>query len=794
MSLEALEKADDRRRMANTLNILADQYREFGEWQKASAVLDRALAIGRNGGDPRFLARTLYYAGNYYYTLGENEIAESNGKEALELAKTTGEKETEVATLNLLAGVYSQRGEHDRAIAAYMEAGTQYRERHDDRALADVLWNVGRTQLRADRLADALASAEECIRLAEATGFRDTQWRGITLRARIREQMGDAKAHAADLELALEIARELKINGFLAENLEMRASDEVHEGRLDEARRDVEEALADEEAAGARNLDRELRQTQLARRSNNLTRLYVDVLMRLDRKQPGKGLAARALEVAENVRARDLLDTLELAGGEVAKGVAPALLEEERGAQRRLVGKQDLVVRLTSEGAPKEQIAAAEHEAEEARARYRDVWTRIRAASPAYAALRQPEPPTLDALEREALDADTVLLEYSLGDEASYLWVVTPKGVANYDLGPGKPIEAAVARVRQLLTARACREHLESDDEWAARVARADADFPAAAAELSRLVLAPAGLIAAKRVAVVADGPLQLVPFSALPEAATGQPLVVAHEIVSLPSAGALAAQRRQLAGRAPAAKSVAILADPVYEADDARLGGVAVEKKAGEKEPSGVAQARGAGCGDRAGLARLPGTRAEAEAISALVPKADRLEALGFDANLELVSSERLRAYRIVHFATHGYAPATRPDLAGVVLSLYDKQGHRKDGFLGLYGLYKLDVPAELVVLSGCETAVGSMGGSDGLVGVARGFMYAGARRVVASLWKVDDQATAELMKRFYGAILKGNRTPAAALREAQLEMLRSKDHAAPFFWASFDLYGEWR
>jgi CHAT domain-containing protein len=204
-------------------------------------------------------------------------------------------------------------------------------------------------------------------------------------------------------------------------------------------------------------------------------------------------------------------------------------------------------------------------------------------------------------------------------------------------------------------------------------------------------------------------------------------------------------------------------------------------------------AMPRGA-CDARAGLARLPGTKLEAASIAALVTPSERLTALGFDANLALVRGGALKPYRFVHFATHGYVPPKHPELAGIVLSLFDAQGRSTEGVLGLYGLYNLELPAEMVVLSACETALGSEYAGEGVVGMARGFMYAGSRRVVASLWPVDDAATAALMKEFYRQILVGKQRPAAALRAAQLSLMRSKQWSAPYYWASFNLYGEWR
>jgi CHAT domain-containing protein len=179
---------------------------------------------------------------------------------------------------------------------------------------------------------------------------------------------------------------------------------------------------------------------------------------------------------------------------------------------------------------------------------------------------------------------------------------------------------------------------------------------------------------------------------------------------------------------------------------------------------------------------------------VAAQVPGASLLQATDFDASLSLVTSGRLRDYRIVHFATHGLINTRRPELSGLALSLVDREGRSRDGFLRLNTIYNLRLSADLVVLSACQTALGKEVAGEGLVGLTRGFMHAGARRVIASLWQVNDAATAELMKRFYAAMLTRRLPPAAALRRAQLEMAQDPRWAPPYFWAGFVLQGDWQ
>jgi CHAT domain-containing protein len=311
-----------------------------------------------------------------------------------------------------------------------------------------------------------------------------------------------------------------------------------------------------------------------------------------------------------------------------------------------------------------------------------------------------------------------------------------------------------------------------------------------AAAELSALVLPPAawGALDRKRLLVVAPGALQYVPFAAL--RVSGEPLLARFELVSAPSASVVAGLRRE--PRRPSPHTVAAFADPVFDLDDPRVPGAARSSgRAPEKQAAAVSALRSAG---RGSLTRLPFSRREAAAVRDLAPPGTALYATGFDANRPALIEAALSDYRMLHLATHGILNTRQPDLSGIVLSLVDGAGRPQDGFLRLHDIYNLRLNAELVVLSACQTALGKEMRGEGLIGLTRGFMYAGATAVVASLWQVDDESTSELMKRFYRGMLKENRRPADALRAAQLELSRDKRWSAPFHWAGFVLQGDWR
>jgi CHAT domain-containing protein len=268
-----------------------------------------------------------------------------------------------------------------------------------------------------------------------------------------------------------------------------------------------------------------------------------------------------------------------------------------------------------------------------------------------------------------------------------------------------------------------------------------------------------------------------------------------------LPSASVLAALRGEAARRQPTTKTLAVLADPVFRSDDARVkntlgarnatnGGATARIGPSSNQPA-ERSARDSGLN---GFVRLLFSRKEAERIISLVPAKSRLEALDFAASRATATDPRLGSYRILHFATHGLLNSKHPELTGLVFSLVDQEGQPQNGFLRFHEIYNLNLNADLVVLSGCQTALGKEIKGEGLIGLTRGFMYAGAPRVVASLWRVEDRATAELMKRFYVAMLRDGMRPAAALRAAQISMLRERRWDDPRFWAAFALQGEWR
>jgi CHAT domain-containing protein len=515
-----------------------------------------------------------------------------------------------------------------------------------------------------------------------------------------------------------------------------------------------------------------------------------------------------------------LLDLLSEARADIRQGVDAALLERQQTLMQSLKERDAERLRL-SNGNDTDQVTAIKKEIDDLSTQYEEVEGQIRSTSPRYAALVQPQPLTAHELQQQVLDFDTMLLEYALGEEKSFLWAVTADSLESFELPKRAEIETAARRVYDLLTARNRRVKGETEAHRNARLEEGERQYREAAAALSETVLGPvAAVLQGKRLLIVSDGALQYVPFAALPSP-TGRgptpshrppsigdrrfstPLVAEHEVISLPSASVLAILRRETGERREAPRAIAVLADPVFERDDPR-----VKSDLREPEPAGTASPSDSLSEDRLtrsavemGLLkgrlrfpRLAFTRREAEDILAVAPAGEEMKALDFKASLETATSPELGQYRFVHFATHGLLNSEHPELSGLVLSLVEEQGHPRNGFLQLQDVYNLNLPADLVVLSACETGLGKEIKGEGLMGLTRGFMYAGAARVVASLWKVDDVATAELMERFYRGMLKESLRPAEALRKAQIEMWKQKRWASPYYWGAFTIQGEWK
>jgi len=813
---------------ARTLSNMGAVYFDLGEAQQALDAYNQALPLRRLAKDRPGEAYTLNKIGRAYDMLGAANV--EYYRKALQIFQAESDRGGEAETLNYMGLAYWSLGKYREGLDAYNQALEQRRAMQDPAGEAATLNNLGEFYEALGEPQKALDYYKKALPLWRATGERLGEAITLDNLGFIYDSLGkrqkalDYHTHALRLSLSIgDRMREAKIRYGIARVARER-------GQPRQARAQIEQSLKIVEDLRANLTSQDLRASYRA----SVQRYYefdIDVLMQLHKRQPSSGFDAAALQACERARARSLLELLAEARADIRQGVDPKLLERERDLQQLLNAKASARTGLLSGQQGQEEVAALNKEIATLTAEYQEVKAQIRQNSPRYAALTQPKPLDLAEIQQQVLDTDTLLLEYSLGEEHSYLWAVTKSSIKSYELPKREKIEAAILPVSALLTARSRQQASEGnkqqpsrlaqieekylgpatpgDQRGVRRVEQADARYPEVAAALSKMLLGPAAqLLGKKRLLIVADGALQYLPFASLPDPASiqggnrsWQPLVTEHEIVNLPSASTLAVLRQEIASRKPALKTVAILADPVFDQSDPRVHQNQGEQKPAESVPNlmqarlfkrvGEELTRNSG-GDS--LQRLTYTRLEAEQILSLIPEGEGKQMLDFRASRTAATSPDLGQYRYVHFATHGLLDSEQPELSAIVLSLVDEQGRSQDGFLRAHEVYNLNLAAELVVLSACETGLGKEIKGEGLVGLTRGFMYAGAPRVVVSLWSVSDEATAELMVRFYRGMLKEGLRPAAALRAAQLSLWREKRWEAPYYWAAFVLQGEWQ
>jgi len=838
----------DRYREADLTLTFGHIQRSLGYMQKALDAYQRARDIFAGLSARLGEASAIENIGGIYLALGEPRQALNCYEKALPTYLSVGIPFGQSNVLNSMGLANLRLGKIQEAIELYTRALENSRKHGIPRLEASTLGNLGAAlQALGDKQKAADYYNQE-LTLCRRMGARACTAAALNSLGNVSFLPGETERSLDYLGESLKLFRMAGERKWEATVLHGLARTNYELGNLSEARKQIEEALEIGESMRANISRQDLRASFFGSVQSGFE-LYVDLLMTQHRLQPGAGHDAAALQAGERARARSLLDQLAESDADIRQGVAPQLLELECALQQQLSAKAGARANAFDKKETETLALSLDKEIDELAARYREVEARIRDSSPRYAALTRPQPITTSEIQRQLLDENTVLLEYALGEKRSWLWAVTRDSVSGHELPPRAEVAAAARSVYKLLTARQPNKDLTE----AARlksVAEADARLQAETAALSRMLLGPISAQLrqewkGRRLAVVASGALEYTPFAVLPlpeteerrdgeagatgrrgDRATGRQgdretpsrpvsppprrpvlLIADHEVVNLPSASALALIRREAAGRRAAAKTLAALADPVFDANDPRL--MTAKKKAfpksliaGSRPAEFISTSsamspdltRSAQSFHRGGFGRLVFSNEEADLITRFAPGKLTLKATGFEASRKLVASGELGQYRIVHFATHGLINSEHPELSGLVLSLVDENGKSQDGFLRMSEIFNLRLPADLVVLSACQTALGKEIKGEGLVGLTRGFMYAGAERVVASLWQVDDQATSQLMQYFYRGMLKENLRPAAALRAAQIEMSRSSRWSSPYYWSGFVIQGEWR
>lgn len=743
------------------------------DWSGARDAWRRARNLYRRAGARRFEAVTLDKLGNLLWESGNLEEARRSWAESVPIWHGLKDPDNEVASANRVCQMIHLRGYAREALDCYERSLRSFRQ---PEMQAIVRIDQGTLYTSLGELTHALDAYGQALPLLREPKDRKILSAALNQLGAAYLKMGAAHRALARFEAALSAARES--HDLQAEAVALNGMGLAWQkaGRLDDASLPFRRALALFEAqgdvAGQGTIWSNLGWLRLAQREtrpaldafqkalelsaasgNRLARAAAfSGMARVERRRgnriAARDLVERALRVAESVRSD--------AGGAgppmpTQGGLLVDLIKASYLASRQ-EDHEFLIDLLVESGRDDEALEASE------RSRARSLLDNLTNGRP-QAALSLPE-------IRALLDRDTVLLEYAPGDERSHLWWVARDGYGRVDLPGRSVLEPAVRRVHETSKVRPV-PGLAGPGRWAA--------------ELSRILLAPiASRIQGKQLLVVAPDILHSVPFEALPDPSfPADPLIVRHLVNRLPSASVLKKLRERKAARKPPAGLLSALGDPVSGDADERL-------------PAGTH-----GYGDAEGrLPRLPDAGREVGGILKLArschPGRKILGATGFGATRDLALRGALGDSSLVHLAAHGLVDPERPERSALLLSRFDSRGRRREGRLTAEDVRRLDIPADLVVLSACQTALGRDLRGEGPMGLTHAFLSAGASGVVVSLWNVDDRVTAVLMEHFYRGLLVDGLPPAGALRQAQLALRRDRRWSAPYYWAGFVLEGD--
>jgi len=808
-SLALHRKTPNKAAQANTLNSIGTIYDDMGEPQKALRFFNESLKLFQEGDHIRKQAAALNNIGAAYGKLGDKRRALDIYLKVLTLVQESGNKVGEAQTLNNIGSVYTYLGDFKKSLEYLGQSLTLIRQTKDRLGESFTLTSIGLAHNKLGDSEKALDFLQQALVITQEINARHQEAIIHNYLGKLFAATNDKDKSLNSFEKSLAIAESIGDTFQQSKALfELAELDQENEN-FEEAENKINTAVKFVEDYRAKIGSQELKTSYLSI-SQNIYKFYINLLMQLHIQSPTKGFDIKAFNVSEQARARSMVENLAESRIKIREGVNPELLRREREIQRKLNKKESERIKFANRKGGETPLKAITEEIKVLLNEYKDAKTQIRISSPRYAELTEPKSLSLKDIQK-SLDSESVLLEYSLGEKRSYVWAVKADSITSYQLPKKAEIEKNASKTHKLLTSRNELIVGETPNQRENRIKEADKALAIAFQELSRQIIHPiAKQLDKNRIVVVSEGALQYVPFGVLSNSEPGkkenhQPLIVKHEIVSLPSASILEALRNRSKTKKPMPDSVAVIADPVFSESDPRVAEsiARLENKPKTQNVKLSIKSDDSLLGELKRSAddlsinefrRLRFSRREANDIAAFASEEKQLKAVDFAADRDLFLKQDLSKYQILHFATHGLLNNRNPELSGIVLSLVDENGKSKDGFLRLHDIYNMKIGADLVVLSACQTALGKDVKGEGLIGLTRGFMYAGAESVVASLWQVEDRATAELMKKFYRAMLKDGLKPAAALRLAQVEMIKEDRWSNPYYWAAFTLQGEWR
>jgi len=804
-SLEIRKELGDEESIARSLQTLAEAYHHLGENQKALDYYHEALGIFRKVGQHYWEAIVLGQIGLIHFKFDQHEPALDYYQQSLDISKKIGNPLLQACSIKMMGDIKQEMGDNETALRNYKMSLDICQQISARIGVGANLSNMALVYIKMDSTKKALDLLNESLMMHREINDREGTAGVLNKIGNLYARIGDIDKSIEYHQQALAIAHTLRDPKLFQRTYFALGKQERRAGQTKLAREHLEKSIQLADSLRRSVLSQNMRASYFASIHSCFDELLL-LFMEQHRQQPDAVYDRLAFLVSERSRGQSLLEMLNESQVDLRADLDPALLERERRIRQELNAKAQQRHRLLRGEADAERLKSLDAEIRTLLIKHENLEARIRQQQPRLAAIEKAEALPVEKIQLEVLDDSTALIEYALIEERSFAWVITADDLKCFELTPGTKIDSTARQVYERLTARNVTLKDESAAQRRERLQDLDKQLDKALSDLSELILSPLmSHLNKPRLAFVSDGLLQYIPFATLPLPKSNKPdapkydsLVNHFQVLSVPSASSLPLIRQERLRPECPKKLIALFADPVFSAQDPRF---SLPKSTAPDSSEPIAHVhldkalQKSGVGTHLDLCRLPFSRQEANDIISLAGRENCSCYLDFDANYSQASSPDLAKFKIIHFATHGILNNMHPELSGLVLSLYDRQGQAQNGFLRLHDIYQLRLNADLVVLSACQTALGKEVKGEGLIGLTRGFMYAGAPRIVASLWKVDDEATSELMKRFYQYLLGEEQLPAAAaLRKAQISIMNEKRWQSPYYWAAFVLQGDWR
>lgn len=791
-SLQKWQSINEKRGEALVLNAIGLSYRMLGDEQTALDCYYRAQGMFPADIDLIDQARVMTGIASVYDKYNDDFLVEKHMRRAFFLYQNANYPQGLLAVLPTLIKLSFQNGQKQLAENYYEDVKTLSGKLKNVFFLGFAEEAMGTEKLNNNLTDEAIEFYTRAIEIFER--LKNKQFMAM-----VNQRLGEAYLKKGNFEeskrrlnLALQHNREIK-DGFAAsQNLFFLAKLNNEINNFNEALDNIKESIEITETLYSVVNNSKLKRIYFSTAYERYE-VYIKLLVGLHRRFPGQGYEIQALQAAEKARARIMLETLAMSETDLTKDADAETLKTEKDIRSTLNTKADKLTDLLSRNAEKAETEKIIGEIKDLENELEEIKARLKQQSPVYSSIKNPSAFDATDFQQNVLDENSLLLEFSLGKDESYLWLLDKKTTGLFILPPREEIEADVEILRHLLQEREIRSG-ESIEDFQKRIADAEERFRLESKSLSKKLFGQvAEKFAGKRLIIVPDGELHYFPVAALPlpDDDSENPILLTNETIYEPSAQTLSVLTKIQKPSAASTKNLLVFSDPIFTSDDPRF---PTAKTVNDEETAKSQNERYRFVESLGKLPRLSASKDESETITKTVGVSLTENFSGFDASREKLLSLKIDQYKILHFATHGYVNEEHPELSGIVMSRYDENGRKLNEFFRIQDIYTLNLNADLVVLSACETGIGKEVRGEGLLSLNNAFLQSGAKTVMASLWKVEDAATLELMKHFYEAMASDKLTPSQALRQAQIRLRANPQYKSPFYWAAFTVQGDYR